>query len=212
MRTAHAGPDGRDATRANLFSVNNPAVPDGEPRGEDEVNTVPSQLATIESVSRSGATRVPFEYPLFGELDKTIAYFDFSPQALIQILHRAQELFGYLREDVVQHVSRELRIPVSKIYGVIGFYSFFSKVPQGKHTITVCTGTACYVRGADRLLRGLSKLLGVDSGGTTPDGRYSLRCARCVGACGIAPVMVIDEDVHGTVKTDRLKTVVRQYK
>ncbi|MGB0714743.1 MAG: NAD(P)H-dependent oxidoreductase subunit E [Phycisphaerae bacterium] len=163
-------------------------------------------------ISRSGATSSAFETALFEELTTTIAYFDHSPKALIQVLHRAQELFGYLREDVVAFVSRELRIPVSKIHGVIGFYSFFSRIPQGKHTVTVCLGTACYVRGADQLLRGLHKLLGIETGGTTSDGRYSLRCARCVGACGLAPVMMIDDDVHGTVKTDKLKTTVRQYK
>ncbi len=173
---------------------------------------MPTQLAHIESVSRSGATVAASEFPLFDELNATIAHFDHSPKALIQVLHRAQELFGYLREDVIDHVSRELRLPVSKINGVIGFYSFFSRVPQGKHTVTVCMGTACYVRGADQLVRGLNKLLGVEPGDTTSDGRYSVRCARCVGACGLAPVLVIDDDVHGNVQTARLKNVVRQYK
>lgn len=170
------------------------------------------QLANIESVSRSGATAVASEFPLFRELDVTIQYFGGSRKALIQILHRAQELFGYLREDVIAHVSRELRLPVSKIHGVIGFYSYFNRIPQGKHTLTVCTGTACYVRGADQVLRGLGNLLGIEPGGTTRDGRYSLRCARCVGACGLAPVVVINEDLHGTVKSKGLKTLVRQYK
>jgi NADH:ubiquinone oxidoreductase subunit E len=169
-------------------------------------------LQGIESVSRSGATASASDYPIFEELNATIDHFDRSPTALIQILHRAQELFGYLGDDVVRHISCKLRLPVSKIYGVIGFYSYFSRIPHGKHSITVCTGTACYVRGADRLLRGIGKLLSIESGGTTTDGRYSLRCARCVGACGIAPVLVIDEDVHGSIEPNRLKGIIRQYK
>ncbi len=166
----------------------------------------------IESVSRSGATAAASEHSIFEELNVTIDHFDRSPLALIQILHRAQELFGYLRDDVVQYISRELRIPVSKVHGVIGFYGFFSRIPRGKHTITVCTGTACYVRGAVRLLRGIEKQLEIESGDTTTDGRYSLRCARCVGACGIAPVLVIDDDVHGDVASKRVKNLIRQYK
>jgi len=173
---------------------------------------MPAHPPPSGTISRSGATAAASEFPLFDELDQTIRYFEQSPKALIQILHRAQELFGYLREGVIQHISRALRLPVSKIHGVIGFYSFFSRMPQGKHTVTVCTGTACYVRGSDRVQQQLVKLLGVDTGGTTTDGRYSLRCARCIGACGLAPVVMIDEDVHGHVRGDRLKNLVRQYK
>jgi len=173
---------------------------------------MPKHLPTIESVSRSGATTAASEFSIFEELNATIDHFERSPLALIQVLHRAQELFGYLRDDVVQHISRELRIPLSRVHGVIGFYGFFSRIPRGKHTITVCTGTACYVRGADRLLRSIGKQLDIEAGDTTNDGRFSLRCARCVGACGIAPVIVIDEDAHGNVATNRMKNILRQYK
>ena len=171
-----------------------------------------SARQSIDGISRSGAAVGPAEMPLFVELDAAMAHYEHQPEALIQVLHRAQELFGYLRDDVIRHIGCELRIPLSRIHGVIGFYSFFSRVPQGKHSVTVCTGTACYVRGADRVLTGLQKVLGIAPGGTTNDGRFSLRCARCVGACGLAPVLMIGDDVHGSLDPKRLKTLVRQYK
>ena len=163
-------------------------------------------------ISRSGVVQAPYEQPLFEELDAAIAFYDRAPDALIQILHRAQELFGYLREDVVDHIAHALRLPLSKVHGVIGFYSFFSKVPQGKHTVNVCLGTACYVRGAAQLLRGLEKQMGIKRGETTGDGRFSLRCARCVGACGLAPVLMVNDDVQGKVRIDGLKKLLKNYK
>ncbi len=164
------------------------------------------------AVSRSGVTLKPYEQALFAELDAAITHYERKSTALIQILHRAQELFGYLRPDVVEHISRNLRLPLSHTYGVIGFYSFFSKAPLGKYTVKVCTGTACYVRGADQLLRGISKELGVKPGETTADGRFSLRCARCVGACGLAPVLMINDDVVSKLRSDRIRKVLNQYK
>ncbi len=163
-------------------------------------------------VSRSGVVHAPYELVLFQELQSAIEFYERSPDALIQILHRAQELFSYLREDVVEYVARQLRVPLSKVYGVIGFYSFFSRVPQGKHTIRLCMGTACYVRGAEVLQRRLERDLNIKMGQTTSDGRYSLRCARCVGACGLAPVAMIDEDVHGHLKAVQLNRVLKAYK
>ena len=105
-----------------------------------------------------------------------------------------------------------MRLPISHVYGVIGFYSFFSRVPQGKHTISVCTGTACYVRGAEALLRSFEKELGIKNGETSADGRFSLRCARCVGACGLAPVAMIGDRVHGHLKSNEVKKVLKAYK
>ncbi len=172
-----------------------------------------TRLSDIQrGISRSGVIHAPYEEALFAELESAVGHYQRAPESLIQILHRAQELFGYLRDDVVQFISAELRLPISHVYGVIGFYSFFSTVPLGKHHVCVCTGTACYVRGADRLLRGVEKTLGVARGETTIDGRFSLRCARCVGACGLAPVMTIDDDVHSKIEVNRLRTILRQYK
>jgi len=131
---------------------------------------------------------------------------------LIQVLHRAQELFGYLREDVVKYIARELRLPVSRVHGVIGFYSFFSRVPQGKYTVSVCLGTGCYVKGADRILRGFEKNLGIQPGQTSADGRFSLRCVRCVGACGVAPVAMVGNDLHTQIRMENVKKVLKAYK
>ena len=174
------------------------------------MSTTTSLTSIHRQVSRSGVGLAPFEQPLFAELDAAIEHHARRPEALIQILHRAQELFGYLREDVIDRIARELRLPISRIYGVIGFYSYFSKVPTGKHTINVCTGTACYVRGADQLLRVVAKALGIDNGGTTTDGRFSLRCARCVGACGLAPAIVIDDDLEGKLDAESTLERVRE--
>lgn len=164
------------------------------------------------AISRSGSTAAPYEQVLYSELDATIAHYQHEPTALIQVLHRAQEMFGYLKPDVVAHVARELRLPLSHVNGVIGFYSYFSKTPFGKYTIRLCTGTACYVRGADQVLRGLQKELGIRPGETTADGRFSLRCARCIGACGLAPVLMINNDVQSKLRSDRIRKVLSQYK
>jgi NADH:ubiquinone oxidoreductase subunit E len=165
-----------------------------------------------QGISRSGVVTAPYDQALFAELQMALDFYDRAPDALIQVLHRAQELFGYLREDVVNYIARELRLPMSQVHGVIGFYSFFSRVPQGKHTINICTGTACYVRGAETLLRTFEKELGISSGQTTADGRFSLRCARCVGACGLAPVAMIGDHVHGHLKSNAVKKFLKAYK
>lgn len=175
--------------------------------------TVVTRAASLEpAVSRSGVINAPYEAALFGELRAAFDFYHRAPDALIQILHRAQELFGYLREDVVRYIAVELRLPLSKVYGVIGFYSFFSTVPQGKHLISLCKGTACYVKGADQLQRVFEKELGISAGQTTRDGRYSLRCVRCVGACGLAPVATVDSDLHSNLKSDKVKKLLRAYK
>ena len=164
-----------------------------------------------DTVSRSGATHSP-DAVLFDELDRTFTFYGYAPDALIQVLHRAQELFGYLREDVVDRIATALRLPLSQVHGVIGFYSYFSRKPLGKHVVNICLGTACYVRGADLILRRLEKELGIMAGQTTPDGQFSLRCARCVGACGMAPVVMIGPDIHSQLRPDRLKGTLRKYR
>jgi NADP-reducing hydrogenase subunit HndA len=172
-----------------------------------------TSLTTIhEGLSRSGAVQAPYEQAIFNELRSAMEFYSYSPDALIQVLHRAQELFGYLREDCVRYIARQLHVPLSRVHGVIGFYSFFNRIPQGKHTVSVCTGTACYVRGADQLLRGFENNLGIKPGQTTPDGRFSLRCVRCVGACGLAPVAMIGTDVHSKLNLNQIKKVVKTYK
>lgn len=116
----------------------------------------------------------------------------FRADALIEVLHKAQELYGFLGPDLLFAIAQRLRLPPSRVYGVATFYHFFNLKPQGEHTCVVCMGTACYVKGADRVLAWLEDYAGVKAGGTTPDGRLSLLTARCIGACGIAPAVVYD--------------------
>lgn len=130
---------------------------------------------------------------------------------LINVLHKAQHTFGYLPAEVQEIVAEELNVPVAKVYGVVTFYSFFSMVPKGQHPISVCTGTACYVRGAEKVLDEFKRILKVQVGDTTPDGKFSLSCLRCVGACGLAPVVMIGEKVYGRVSPDGVKDILNEY-
>lgn len=131
--------------------------------------------------------------------------------ALIPVLHGVQELYGYLPEDVLKIVSEGLNIPLTEIYGVATFYSFFSLEPKGKHIIRVCLGTACYVKGAQKLIDKLSEMLGIQVGETTNDGKYTLEACRCLGACGLAPVMTIDDKVYGRLVPGDIEGILKQY-
>jgi bidirectional [NiFe] hydrogenase diaphorase subunit len=133
----------------------------------------------------------------FKVLDATMKRNQYSQNALIEILHKAQEVFGYLEEDVLHYVARALRLPLSRVYGVATFYHLFSLKPSGAHTCVVCLGTACYVKGAGTLLDTLKQELHLQPGETTEDGQMSLVTARCIGACGIAPAVVYDGKVLG---------------
>jgi bidirectional [NiFe] hydrogenase diaphorase subunit len=133
----------------------------------------------------------------FKLLDATMKRHRFAPGALIEVLHTAQELFGYLQPDLLYYIAHCLKLPPSLVYGVATFYHFFSFAPRGKHTCVVCTGTACYVKGADRLLAAIEGLLGTVAGKTRGDGQVSLMTARCLGVCGLAPIVVYDGEVVG---------------
>jgi len=131
---------------------------------------------------------------------------------LIPALHKAQEVFGYLPAEVRAFVAEQMEIPVSTVMGVVTFYSFFRMNPVGRHTITVCMGTACYVRGAKKIMEAVEKTLGIKPGETTEDRRFSLGIQRCLGACGLAPVIMIDHDVHGRMTAKKLDQVLELYK
>ena len=126
------------------------------------------------------------------------------PAALIEALHAAQEAFGYLDDDALHFVGDTLGVPHSRVYGVATFYSFFTLKPQGEHTCVVCTGTACYINGAKEILAGLDTGLGIKPRETTTDGKVSLLTARCIGACSLAPAVIVDGDIAGKVKADDL--------
>ncbi len=131
----------------------------------------------------------------FKILEVFMKKFQFRQDALIEVLHKAQELFGFLDEDLLFFISFHLKLPPSRVYGVATFYHFFTLKPQGRHTCVVCLGTACYVKGADRVMSSLEASLGIKAGETTPDKNISLLTARCIGACGIAPAVVFDGSV-----------------
>jgi bidirectional [NiFe] hydrogenase diaphorase subunit len=127
----------------------------------------------------------------------------YAPDSLIEVLHTAQELFGALSPDILHHVARALKLPPSRVYGVATFYHLFSFTPPGRHTCVVCTGTACYVKGSDAMLARIEEALGVPAGKTSDDGEVSVSIARCLGACGLAPIAVFDGEVaaHQTVES-----------
>ncbi len=130
---------------------------------------------------------------------------------LINILHQTQQSFGYLPAEVQEVISDKLEIAAAKVYGVVTFYSFFTMIPRGKYPISICTGTACYVRGAETVLGEFKKLLNIEVGETSPDGKYSLNCLRCVGACGLAPVVLVGEKTYGRVAPDDVEGILKNY-
>jgi len=148
------------------------------------------------------------EYAL---LKETIDEYGADEKNLIQILHMAQAIFGYLPDGVLKFISTEVGLPMSKINGVVSFYSLFSTRPKGRHTIKVCLGTACYVRGGKKVVDKIKSLLNIDIGETTPDENFSLEIMRCIGACGLAPAISIDDKVYKRVNPNKLRHILGKY-
>lgn len=146
----------------------------------------------------------------YAELEQYIDSLPTTKGELIRVLHKAQSIFGYLPKEVQIFVAKKLDVPVTKVYGVVSFYSYFTMKPKGKYDISVCLGTACYVRGADKILAELVKKLGIEVGETSDDGKFSLRTLRCVGACGLAPVVMIGEKVYGRVTPDMIPNILAE--
>lgn len=144
-------------------------------------------------------------------LKKVIADLKDTDGALMPILQHAQEIFGYLPIEVQTMISDETGIPLEKIYGVTTFYSQFSLQPKGQYRVSVCLGTACYVKGSGEIFKKLEELLGITNGECTPDGKFSLDSCRCVGACGLAPVMMINDEVYGRLTVDDIPAILAKY-
>lgn len=155
--------------------------------------------------------KVELKQEQVAKLKEICKSFDNEAGELINVLHKTQETFGYLPAEVQEVIARELNISVAKVYGVVTFYSFFTMIPKGKHPISICTGTACYVRGAEKVLDEFKRILDVKVGETTPDGKFSLSCLRCVGACGLAPVVSVGEKIYGRVSPDGVKDILKEY-
>ena len=147
----------------------------------------------------------------YEELGNYINELQANPTELIAILHRAQHIFGYLPKEVQEFIAEKLNISVSKVYGVVTFYSFFTMEKKGKYVINVCLGTACFVRGADKILSEFERLLGIKNGETTPDGKFTLSSLRCVGACGLAPVVQVNGKTYGNATLETVKQIIEEY-
>ena len=145
------------------------------------------------------------------DLKRVISELKDTAGALMPILQHAQEIFGYLPIEVQTMISDETGIPLEKIYGVATFYSQFSLQPKGQYRISVCLGTACYEKGSGDIFKKLEELLGITNGECTPDGKFSLDSCRCVGACGLAPVMMINDEVYGRLTVDDVPTILAKY-
>ena len=144
-------------------------------------------------------------------LDQVIKDYMYNENNLIQILHYAQSIFGYLALPTQKYISEAMNLPFSKVSGVVTFYTFFNTMPKGRHTISVCLGTACYVKGGKKIIEKLNELLGIDVAETTEDLRYSIQIKRCIGACGLAPAISIDDNIHKRVNPARLQSILEQY-
>lgn len=145
------------------------------------------------------------------ELSEFIDSIENKEGSLIAVLHKAQNIFGYLPNEVQSFIAKKLDIPVSKVYGVVTFYSYFNTEPKGKYVINVCMGTACFVRGAGDIVDALQKKLNIKIGETTADGKYTIEVLRCVGACGLAPVVTVNDKVYGHFTKDKVDKLLEEY-
>ena len=148
----------------------------------------------------------------FNELDRYIGLYAREPGQLIAVLQKAQDIFGYLPEEVQSYIAEKTGTPVSEVNGVVTFYSLFSTKPRGKHTLGLCLGTACYIKGAQELMDTLKERLQADEGETTPDHLFTVKSTRCIGACGLAPVLVIDGDVHGNATSGEVLKIIQKFR
>ena len=148
----------------------------------------------------------------YQQLDAVIAEYIDQPGSLINVLHKAQGIFGYLPEEVQAYIAEKMDIPLSEIYGVVTFYALFTNEPKGKYNFNVCLGTACYVKGSGKILERVEKELGIKLNETSADGLFSIEACRCVGACGLAPVMTVNGEVYGRLTPDKVPTIIQKYK
>lgn len=166
---------------------------------------------SVGSGSRQGKVGNTLDVKTLQQIKEIIAATDGQAGAPIRVLQKVQGLVGYLPREVLEMISREMRMPPSELYGITSFYSFFSMVPKGKHLVQVCLGTSCYVKGGQKIIDALRKDFGLESEGTTPDGKFSLKTVRCLGCCGLSPVLAVNENVHRKVKPSQLKDILASY-
>jgi NADH:ubiquinone oxidoreductase subunit E len=144
-------------------------------------------------------------------IQKAIEETEGQAGALIRVLQKAQELMGYLPAPVIKTISRDMKVPLSEVYGIISFYHFFTTVPKGRNVVQICMGTSCYVKGGKKIITALKKDWALEPGEITSDGRFSLEIVRCLGCCGLSPVMAVGKDIHRKVKPNQLKDILNIY-
>lgn len=149
---------------------------------------------------------------MYEELEQYVDSMPTTKGELIRVLHKAQGIFGYLPEEVQKFVGKKLGVSTAKVFGVVSFYSYFTMTPKGDYPIAVCMGTACYVRGAEKVQKEFIDQLGIQVGETSKDGKFSLDALRCVGACGLAPVVLVGEKVYGRVTAKDVKKILSEYR
>ncbi len=206
----HAPPTEAAARLASHRPAERPAGPPTKEPTDKGVVNMPDESKTNGS-SCEGCCDEVSEEELVARLDEVIGRYTDKPGALIPVLQQAQGICGYLPEFALKHIAKQMKKPYSEVAGVVSFYSFFSTTPRGKHIIRVCLGTACYVRGGLQVLDAVREKLGIDVGETTEDRMFSLEVARCFGACGLAPAVSIDEDVHRRVRAARVGQMLAPY-
>jgi NADH:ubiquinone oxidoreductase subunit E len=167
---------------------------------------MPDQISEQPCVCEENITPEQWE-----AVDRIIHQYRSKPGSLIPVLEDIQEVVGYLPKSIQRRVALGLKIPFSEVYGVVTFYSFFTIKPRGRHTIRTCLGTACYVRGGKRIAEAITQTFSVKEGETTPDRRFTFETVRCLGACGLGPAMVVNNDVHGRVKAAKVKEILEPY-
>lgn len=165
----------------------------------------------VQEARVSDALLEEFSQEQLQQVDTIIENYKGKAGSLIPVLEEVQGVLGYLPNEIQCRVAQGLNLPQSQVFGVVTFYSFFTMVPRGRHTIRLCLGTACYVRGGKKNLDRLTQELGIEAGDTTPDRRFSLETIRCLGACGLAPVIVVDEDTYKQVKERKLREMLERY-
>lgn len=148
---------------------------------------------------------------IYAQIQKAIGDTEEQAGALIRVLQKAQELIGYLPAPVIKAISRDMKVPLSEVYGIISFYHFFTMVPKGRNVIQICMGTSCYVKGGKKIITTLKKDWGLEPGEITSDRRFSLEIVRCLGCCGLSPVMAIGKDIHRKVKPSQIKDILNIY-
>jgi len=179
------------------------------PSNETQQQGIEMAISSAEQVTTKPAS--PGGDNRFKILESTMKKHQYQQDALIEVLHHAQQLWGFLEDDLLMYIAHKLKVPPSRVYGVATFYHFFSLKPQGEHSCVVCLGTACYVRGGNRILAAMEAQSGIKPGETTEDNRFSLMLARCLGACGIAPVVVYDGVVSGAQTAESASAHVKEW-